>query len=326
MEGCDTVLRDYPPAVTPYYLSLADADDPSDPIAAQFVPCAAEERGLARGLDDPLDEAGQSPVPGLIHRYPDRVLMVVTTACFIRCRHCNRKRFWREPERAPSHDELRDMVAYVRRHAEVREVILSGGDPLTLGDERLGAILELLRGIPHVETVRIHTRAPVVLPARVDGGLTAVLARHAPVWVNTHFNHPREVTPEAARACLDLLRAGSPVGNQTVLLRGVNDDWTTIMELCRALQRIGVRPYYLFQCDQARGVEHFRTRLSAGMGIIGRLRGFTGGLAVPLYAVDLPGGGGKVVLQPEAVLEQGEESVVLRNFEGRPFTYLEPEA
>jgi lysine 2,3-aminomutase len=324
LAGCGGLPEEYPPAVTAYYLSLADPGDPDDPILAQCLPSAAEAAALGSGGDDPLDEAGQSPVPGLVHRYPDRVLMLVTNACFVRCRHCNRRRLWREPERAASPGELEAMLEYVRGHREVREVIISGGDPLTLGNRRLDELLAALRAIGHVDAIRIGTRAPVALPWRIDDGLCSVLERHAPVWINTHFNHPREVTPEAGAACLRLLKAGAPVGNQTVLLRGVNDSARIIAELNHALQRYGVRPYYLFLCDPVRGAEHFRTRIDEGIEIIARLRGFTSGLCVPALAVDTPGGGGKVTLQPECVVSRDGRKVTLRNFEGRLFVHEDP--
>jgi lysine 2,3-aminomutase len=323
LAGLDDLLERYPPAVTPYYLSLANPDDPADPIAAQFLPTAAELASLGEGDDDPLAESAQSPLPGLVHRYPDRVLMIVTDDCFVRCRHCNRRRLWADGGGALSDERLEAMLDYLRRTPSVREAIVSGGDPLTLTDERLDIILTALGEIPNIETIRLHTRAPVVLPERISAELQAVLSRHAPVWVNTHFNHPREVTPAAAAACLRLLRAGSPVGNQTVLLRGINDNAETILDLCRSLQAAGVRPYYLFSCDPVRGTAHFRSSVAAGLAIIARLRDSAAGLAVPSFAVDLPGGWGKVVLGPEGVAGTAGGEIFLRTASGEIVTYPE---
>jgi lysine 2,3-aminomutase len=310
--------------VTSHYLSLADPRDPSDPVLAQCLPSAEEERRLGEGDDDPLDEAGQSPVPRLVHRYPDRVLLLATGRCFVHCRHCNRRRFWRDPPPPIGPAEMEAVAGYLGATPGVREVIVSGGDPLTLTDGELDRILGGLRALPGIEAVRIHTRAPVVQPARVTRSLQRVLRRHRPIWVNTQFNHPREVSPAAAEACGRILDAGCPLGNQTVLLRGVNDDPALIRDLLRGLQRIGVRPYYLFLCDQVRGAGHFRTGLGEALAIMESLRGNLPGLAIPHLAVDTPGGGGKVVLLPEALLSYDGGRAVLRNHRGRIFTLVDP--
>ncbi|NJD61731.1 MAG: KamA family radical SAM protein, partial [Deltaproteobacteria bacterium] len=250
----DRVNDIYHLGITPYYLSLIRFDDPADPIALQAIPGTEEYYGMDVGEDDPLDEEKDSPVPGLTHRYPDRCLMVVTNFCSMYCRHCTRKRIWALGEGAKTEFELTKMFSYIKRHEEIRDVIVSGGDPLTLPTERIEFILKGLRKIPHVEIIRIGTRVPVVLPMRVDDELCAVLEKYGPIWINTQFNHPREVTEEARRACDRLLRAGVPVNNQTVLLKGINDHPEIIRRLNTQLLRAKVRPYYLFQCDQVRGL------------------------------------------------------------------------
>lgn len=309
--------------VTPYYLSLIRFDDPDDPIARQSIPSAEEYFGAEDGEDDPLEEEKDMPVPGLTHRYPDRCLMVVTNFCSMYCRHCTRKRIWTLGEAAKTEFELSKMFAYIRRHEEIRDVIISGGDPLTLPTDRIEYILKCLRKIPHVEIIRIGTRVPVVLPMRIDDELCAVLEKYGPIWLNTQFNHPREVTAEARQACDRLLRAGVPVNNQTVLLKGVNDHAEIIRKLNTELLRAKVRPYYLFQCDMVRGLNHFRTRLSKGIQIMEALRGLTSGLAIPSYVVDVPGGGGKIPLMPNYILSMGEDRTVLRNYEGIIVSYEE---
>ncbi len=313
----------YHMAVTPYYLSLIRIDDPDDPIARQAVPSPEEYFGRESGEDDPLEEEKDMPVPGLTHRYPDRCLLVVTNFCSMYCRHCTRKRIWPMGEAAKTEFELNKMFGYVRRHEEIRDVIVSGGDPLTLPTERIEYILKSLRKIPHVEIIRIGTRVPVVLPMRIDDALCAVLSKYGPIWLNTQFNHPREMTPEARRACERLLTAGVPVNNQSVLLKGVNDHPEIIRRLNLELLKAKVRPYYLFQCDQVRGLDHFRTRLSKGIEIMEALRGHTSGLAIPSFVVDVPGGGGKIPLMPNYILSMGEQRTVLRNYEGIIVSYEE---
>ena len=313
----------YRMGITPYYLSLMRLEDMNDPIAQQAIPSVDECFGIQNGEDDPLEEEKDMPVPGLTHRYPDRCLIVVTNFCSMYCRHCTRKRIWALGEAAKTEFELSKMFAYIKRHEEIRDVIISGGDPLTLPTDRLEFILKNLRKIPHVEIIRIGTRVPVVLPMRIDEKLCSVLGKYGPIWLNTQFNHPREVTREAKAACDQLLRAGVPVNNQTVLLKGINDHPEIIRKLNIELLRAKVRPYYLFQCDMVRGLEHFRTRLAKGIEIMEALRGHTSGLAIPSYVVDVPGGGGKIPIMPAYILAMGEERTVLRNYEGIIVSYAE---
>jgi lysine 2,3-aminomutase len=323
-EQIRLVTTKYPLSVTPYYFSLIDWDNPDDPVRIQAVP-SFKEIGLAgMGMEDPLDEKGHSPVPGLVHRYPDRVLMVLTDICPMLCRHCTRKREWRRGGWVHNAEEIERMLDYIRKTPGVRDVVISGGDPLTLSTRRLEEVLAGLRQIKHVEMIRIGTRFPVVLPQRIDDELCSMLSKYGPIWVNTHFNHPHEITPEAAQACDKLLRAGIPVNNQSVLLRGVNDTVETQLKLCHELLRIKVRPYYLFQCDEVQGTEHLRTPVETGIKIIEGMRGHTSGLAVPTFVIDLPQGGGKVPVQPNYVVLQTSEELLIRNYQGRLFQYRNP--
>jgi lysine 2,3-aminomutase len=277
-------------------------------------------------MADPLAEDVTSPVPGLTHRYPDRVLLVTTGYCYMYCRHCTRKRIWKNGEAPTSKQSIESMIEYIRRRPEIRDALVSGGDPLTLPSERLEYILAQLRSIDHIEIIRIGSRVPVVMPMRIDDDLVTLLDRHGPVWLNTQFNHPREVTPEASAAVDRLLRAGIPVNNQSVLLRGVNDDPETMIALNQALLRAKVRPYYLFQCDPVVGAEHFRTPVEKGLEVMEALRGHTSGLAIPSFVIDLPGGGGKVPVSPSYMTGRNDEGLVFRNFEGRTFTYPDVKA
>jgi lysine 2,3-aminomutase len=311
------VTAKYPLSVTPYYLSLINVYDPDDPIRKQAIP-SFEEITLGNvGFEDPLDERRDSVVPGLVHRYHDRILMVLTDICPMFCRHCTRKREWHNGGWVRTPAEIKTMLDYIRRHKNLRDVILSGGDPLTLSTQRLEDIISKLRQIDHVEIIRIGTRFPVVLPHRIDNELCDMLSKYGPIWLNTQFNHPNEITSESAAACNRLLRAGIPVNNQSVLLRGVNDDVETQTKLCNGLLKIKVRPYYLFQCDEVQGTEHLRTPVETGIKIIDGMRGRTSGLAIPTFVIDLPEGGGKVPLQPNYVLTQTKEELVLRNYQGR---------
>ena len=323
-EQIRLVTTKYPLSVTPYYFSLINFDDPDDPVRIQAIPCFKEIGLSGIGMDDPLDENGHSVVPGLVHRYPDRVLMVLTDICPMLCRHCTRKREWRNGQWVHNSDEIKRMMDYIRQNKKVRDVIISGGDPLILSTRRLEEVLAGLQQIEHVEIIRIGTRFPVVLPQRIDDELCSMLSKYGPIWVNTHFNHPHEITPEAAVACDKLLRAGIPVNNQSVLLRGVNDSVEIQTKLCHELLRIKVRPYYLFQCDEVRGTEHLRTPVETGIKIIEGLRGHTSGLAIPTFVVDLPQGGGKVPLQPNYVVLQTTEELLIRNYQGRLFHYRNP--
>jgi lysine 2,3-aminomutase len=318
------VTARYPLAITPYYLSLIDFDNSDDPVWKQSIPSVMELTMSSLGMEDPLSEKEDSVVPGLVHRYPDRVLMVLTDICPMLCRHCTRKREWRHGGWVRPDYEIEAMLDYLRRNKQVRDVILSGGDPLTLSTSHLEKIISRIREIEHIEIIRIGSRFPVVLPQRIDAELCNMLSKYGPIWFNTHFNHPREITPEAAAACDRLVRAGVPVNNQTVLLKGINDNVETITKLCHGLLKIKVRPYYLFQCDEVQGTEHLRTPVETGIKIIEGMRGFTSGLAIPTFVVDLVQGGGKVPLQANYVLSMGEDELLLKNYEGQVFRYRNP--
>jgi len=318
------VTDKYPISVTPHYLSLINLDDPNDPIRKQAIPSFMELAMGCMGFEDPLEERKHSVVPGLVHRYPDRALMVLTNLCPMLCRHCTRKREWQSGVWVRTQPEIDAMLDYIRGHKEVRDIIISGGDVLTLSTERLEGVLASLRRIEHIEIIRIGSRYPVVLPQRIDEKLCNMLSKYGPIWLNTHFNHYNEITPESAVACDRLVRAGVPVNNQSVLLRGVNDTVETQLKLCQGLLRIKVRPYYLFQCDEVQGTEHLRTPVQTGMDIIKGMRGFTSGLAVPTFVIDLPGGGGKVPVQPNYIVSQNDDEMIFQNYEGRLFNYRNP--
>ena len=316
----------YPLAISPYYLSLIDPSNTLDPIRLQAVPMTEELTRADQGMEDPLAEHEHSVVPGLVHRYPDRVLMVLTNLCPMLCRHCTRKREWRSGVWVHTGAEIQAMVDYIRCHSEVRDVIISGGDPMTLATSRLEAVLASLREIKHVEIIRIGTRCPVVLPQRIDDELCGMLSKYGPIWLNTHFNHPREITAEAMQACDKLLRAGVPVNNQSVLLKDVNDSVDVQRALAQGLLRAKVRPYYLFQCDDVQGTEHFWTPVEKGIEIIEGLRGFTSGLAVPTYVIDLPHGGGKIPVGPRYIMAREGDGFMVRNYQGHVSHYRNPGA
>ncbi len=322
IRQCLGVLR---MAVTPYYLSLIDLDDPHDPIRRQAIPTAAELHQSPADLLDPLHEDTDSPVKGLTHRYPDRVLLLVTDQCSMYCRHCTRRRFAGQTDRAVPVDQIDACIEYIRAHEEVRDVLISGGDPLVMSDERLEYVISRVRAIEHVEIVRIGSRTPVVMPQRTTPELCAMLKKYHPLWLNTHFNHPKEVTEDSKRACAMLADAGIPLGNQSVLLAGVNDCVYTMKKLVHELAKMRVRPYYIYQCDLSMGLEHFRTPVGKGIEIIEALRGHTSGFCVPTFVVDAPGGGGKTPVMPNYVISQTPHKVILRNFEGVITTYTEPE-
>ncbi len=314
-----------PVGITPYYASLMDPLDPECPIRRTMIPVGAE---LIRGVgeaDDPLDEDGDSPVPGLVHRYPDRVLFLVTNFCATYCRYCTRARMvGHTGEYHFNQSQYGQALDYIRRHPEVRDVLLSGGDPLTLGDDRLEWLLESLRSIPHVEFVRIGTKIPAVLPQRVTPELVRMLRRYHPLWMSLHFMHPDELTPEVAEACERLADAGIPLGSQTVLLRGVNDDLETLRRLFHGLLRLRVRPYYLYQCDPISGSAHLRTTVAKGLELIAGLRGHTTGYAVPTFVVDGPGGGGKIAVTPETITQREGDFLLLRSWSGELSAYPDP--
>ncbi len=324
LAGIEQVPARLPLAITPYYASLIRQPDHDDPIFAQVVPQRAELRRFPHLFDDPLAEDEHMPVPGLVHRYPDRALLLATSTCASYCRHCNRQRVAGQRRAALSPARLQQVVAYLQEHPQVRDVIVSGGDPLTMSNARLESILAALRGVASVEILRLGTRVPVTLPMRITGKLVAMLRRYRPLWINTQFNHPREMTDLAAAACARLVDAGIPLGNQTVLLRGINDDPLLMERLCRTLVRHRVRPYYLFQCDLVQGVEHFRTPLARGLQILEHLRGRLGGLAIPTLAVDAAGGGGKIPLLPDYLVSREADRTLLRNWQGRLVEYPEP--
>ncbi len=314
----------YKLAIPPYYFSLIDLGDPQDPIGLQSLPSWREQSSTAGiELDDPLEEDKDSPVPGLTHRYPDRVLVVTTHVCTMYCRFCTRKRVTmdRDGWDAPSHNDER-MIAYIREHREIRDIIVSGGDPLSLPPAKLRWFVESLAAIDHVDVIRIGTRVPVTLPQRLfDNELIDLLGSVGKVWIQTHFNHPREITPASALACRKLVNAGMPVSNHAVLLKGVNDSVATMRTLVRGLLRIKVRPYYLFHCDPVTGAGHFRTSIWKGLEIIEGLRGHVSGLGVPTYVVDGLHGAGKVPLMPNYLVSAADNAVVLRNYEGVLFRY-----
>jgi lysine 2,3-aminomutase len=320
----ELTIQKYPLSITPYYLSLIHPEDKNDPIRKQSIPCFEEITMADMGQEDPLEEQRHSVVPGLIHRYPDRALMVLTDICPMLCRHCTRKREWRHGGWVRRDEELESMLNYIRNTPRVRDVIISGGDVLTLSTEKLEKVLSGLRKIEHVEIIRLASRYPVVLPQRIDDELCDMLSHYGPIWFNTHFNHPNEMTPEAAKACDKLLRSGTPVNNQCVLLRGINDTVETQLKLSHSLLKNKVRPYYLFQCDEIQGTEHLRTPVETGVKIIEGMRGHTSGLGVPTFVIDLPQGGGKVSLQPDYVLSHTKERLILRNYQGRVITFRNP--
>jgi lysine 2,3-aminomutase len=313
-----------PVSITPYYMSLVSRDDRSQPLRRTVIPSTREFYKARGEADDPLGEDGDSPVPGLVHRYPDRVLLLVTDVCSSYCRYCTRSRMVGHGHIAPQEARLERAFEYIRSTPAIRDVLISGGDPLALSDERLDWILTSLREIPHVEFVRIGTKMPAVLPQRITPALCRMLRKHHPLWMSLHFIHPDECTPESFLACTRLADAGIPLGSQTVLLKDVNDNLETMKKLVHRLLMMRVRPYYLYQCDPISGSEHFRTPVSKGMEIIAGLRGFTTGYAVPNYVIDAPGGGGKIPLQPATVIGREGDDLLLRNYQGNTYRYPDP--
>lgn len=323
-EGVSRSLQTLRMAITPYYLTLIDPDNPNDPVRKQAIPTGSETHISPADLLDPLHEDEDSPVQGLTHRYPDRVLLLITDMCSMYCRHCTRRRFAGQKDDETSPDYIQKAIDYIAATPQVRDVLLSGGDALMVSDAKLESIIKRLRAIPHVEIIRIGSRVPVVCPQRITDNLVNMLKKYHPIWLNTHFNHPNEITPESSEACAKLANAGIPLGNQSVLLRGVNDCVNIMKRLVHELVKIRVRPYYIYQCDLSMGLEHFRTPVSKGIEIIEGLRGHTSGYAVPTFVVDAPGGGGKTPVMPTYVISQSPGKVVLRNFEGVITTYTEP--
>ncbi|MCJ7596329.1 MAG: KamA family radical SAM protein [Desulfobacterales bacterium] len=310
-----------PLAITPYYMSLLSPDDPHQALRRTVVPTLQETiRGFGEA-DDPLGEESQSPVPGLVHRYPDRVLLLLSDFCSTYCRYCTRSRMVGRGGLYPSRSRLESAFDYIRRTPSVRDVLLSGGDPLLIGEERLSWILSRLRQIPHVEIVRIGTKVPAVLPQRITPKLVRMLRQYHPLWMSLHFTHPDECTPEVYRACAMLADAGIPLGSQTVLLKDINDNVDTMRSLMHQMLQMRVKPYYLYQCDPITGSAHFRTPVAKGLDIIRGLRGFTSGYAVPTYVIDAPGGGGKIPLTPEYVVGREDGALLLRNYEKNLYRY-----
>jgi lysine 2,3-aminomutase len=313
----DTICKTYPMRIPRYYYNLIRGK--GDPIWMQSVPSMNELQDES-APEDPLHEEEDSPVPRLTHRYPDRVLLLITDRCPMYCRFCTRKRIVGR-QSTITEKTIAMGIDYIRSHPEIRDVLLSGGDPLMVSDRKLERIIASLRAIPHIEIIRIGTRFPCVLPSRITDSLCTMLKKYHPIYINTHFNHPREVTPQAKEACEKLAGAGIPIGCQTVLMKGVNDDPLILKELMHKLLMMRVRPYYLYQADLTRGTNHFRTRVEAGLQIMQSLRGYTTGFAVPQFVIDAPGGGGKIPLMPDYVVQFNEKEIVLRNFEGKQYCY-----
>lgn len=322
--GVTEALKKLRMAITPYYISLIDPQNPNCPIRKQSIPTIHETHQADADLLDPLHEDEDSPVPGLTHRYPDRVLFLITDMCSMYCRHCTRRRFAGQKDAASPEDNIQKAIDYIAKTPQIRDVLLSGGDGLMVSDKVLESIIQRLRAIPHVEIIRIGSRVPVVCPQRITDDLVNMLKKYHPIWVNTHFNHSNEITPESTEACAKLANAGIPLGNQSVLLRGVNDCPFIMKKLVHNLVKIRVRPYYIYQCDLSMGIEHFRTTVSKGIEIIESLRGHTSGYSVPTFVVDAPGGGGKIPVMPDYLITQGSHRIVLRNYEGVITTYTEP--
>lgn len=324
-EEIEEVLEKFRMGITPYYATLMDANDPHCPVRMQAVPDIMETHLSGSDMEDPLHEDGDSPVDGITHRYPDRVLFLITDQCSMYCRHCTRRRFAGQNDSGVPMERIDKCLEYVRNTPQVRDVLLSGGDCLLISDDKLEYIIKELSEIDHVEVIRLGSRTPVVMPQRITDDLVNMLKKYHPIWLNTHFNHPKEITKEAAEACAKLANAGIPLGNQSVLMRGINDSSEVMMDLVQKLVQIRVRPYYIYQCDLSMGIEHFRTKVSKGLEIMESLRGHTSGYCVPTYVIDAPGGGGKTPVMPQYLISMSPTKVVLRNYEGVITTYTEPQ-
>jgi len=315
-------------SITPYWISLMDKEDPRCPIRRQVIPHIQETNTSKCELVDPCGEEKDSPFPGLVHRYPDRVLLIITDKCGSYCRFCTRKRIVSEEEDISIEKRVEQTIDYIKKNKQIRDVLISGGDPLILSDAKLDYILSALRSVPQIEILRIGTRIPITLPYRITDGLLKVLSKYHPLWMSLHINHPSELTPEVKEACNKLADKGIPLGSQSVLLRGINDSVEVIRRLTQQLLTIRVRPYYLYQCDPVFGTEHFRTTVSKGIKIIKGLRGWTSGYAIPSYVIDAPGGGGKVPINPDYVVKSGKANgsnkIVIQNYAGKTFEYIEP--
>ncbi|MBN2372803.1 KamA family radical SAM protein [bacterium] len=322
IDGIQAHKGALPLSITPYYLSLIDRIDPSQPIRRSVIPVNDEFLRNPGEADDPLAEDTHTPVPCIVHRYPDRVLFLVTNYCSTYCRYCTRSRMIGINNKTHlDMDIWENAIAYIEKTPTIRDVLISGGDPLTLSDERLDWLLSRLRLIPHVELLRIGTKVPAVLPQRITLSLLKILKKYHPLWISIHAIHPDEITPEMSKACISLADSGIPLGSQTVLLSGINDDVETMKKLVHGLVKIRVKPYYLYQCDPVSGSAHFRTSVKKGLEIIKGLRGYTTGYAVPTYVIDAPGGGGKIPIFPETIIGRDGENLLLKNYEGRTYTY-----
>ncbi len=320
-EGCLHANHKLAFAITPYFFNLIDRNDPNCPIRQQLIPKGAEMRTAPDEMLDPVGEEHSMPVNGLVHRYPDRVLFLVTDRCAAYCRYCTRSRLVSNAQDYNFHPQFDDGLEYIESHPEIRDVLISGGDPLLLSDNKLDYLLGRLRAIPHVEFIRIGSRIPVFLPQRITPELCEIFKKHGPIWVSIHVNHPNEITEELSQAMERLSYAGVPIGNQSVLLKGINDDVETLRSLFHRLLMIRVRPYYLYQCDLITGSAHFRVDIRDGIELIRQLRGHTTGYALPQYVIDAPGGGGKIPINPEYVEEITDEEIVLKNFQGKQYRY-----
>ena len=311
-------------AITPYWATLMDPDNPDCPLRRQAVPVISESVVGPHEMIDPCAEDRDSPVPHLVHRYPDRVLLLATEHCALYCRHCTRRRLVGESRQEPyAADRFDAAIEYIKSDRKIRDVLISGGDPFVLEDEEIENLIQRLRAISHVEFLRLGTRVPVTLPQRISEKLVSMLKKYSPLWVSIHFNHPREITKRCRIACDMLSDAGIPLGSQSVLLKGINDRPYIMKRLMHELLQIRVRPYYIYQCDPVRGTQHFRTPVAVGINIMEKLRGHTSGYAIPTYVIDGPGGGGKIPVGPNYILSQAKGKYVLRNYKGKIYTYLE---
>ena len=322
--GIEHSLTRYKMAITPYFASIMDPDDPSCPIRMQAVPSAEETNVRSYELEDPLNESRDSPVGNIIHRYPDRAVFLVSHRCAMYCRHCIRKSQMGDDGFKVGEAAKREAIDYIAGTPEIRDVLVSGGDPLMMDDDYIEDIIARIRDIPHVEVIRIGTRAPSALPMRITAPLLSMLRKYHPIWINTQFNHANELTPEALKACADIVDAGVPLGNQSVLLRNVNDDADTMKRLLLKLVKARVRPYYMYQCDLCEGAGHFRTRVETGLEIIKSLTGNISGYAIPEFVIDAPGGGGKIPLNPDYIVELDDEKIIMRNYLDKIYTYQQP--
>ena len=322
-KGIDRACGKLSMAITPYWASIMDPDDYKCPLRRQAVPTIHESLISPHEMVDPCAEDRDSPAPSLVHRYPDRILLLSTEQCAMYCRHCTRRRLVGDKKESDTKAKFDKAIDYIKSNRKIRDVLISGGDPLMLEDEALEAIIQKIRAIPHVEFLRLGTRIPVNLPQRITSQLISMLKKYSPLWMSIHFNHPKEITKRCKIACEMLADSGIPLGSQSVLLKGINDRPYIMRKLMHELLKIRVRPYYIYQCDPVRGTQHFRTPVATGINIIEKLRGHTSGYAVPTYVIDGPGGGGKIPVGPNYILSQAKGKFVLRNYKGKIYTYLE---